>query len=90
MTRRNLVKAVIAHKPTNRIPYFIRFTGDGEKELQKAIGPRSALDFADNDIIEISPPWWGWNQLGEDWTRMDSPSTPSGVTGTGSYSAFFK
>lgn len=89
MTRRDLVKAAIAHKPTPRVPYFIECIGDGEKELQKAIGPRRASEFLDNDIVSLTPPWWTWSPLGPEWSQMASPATPSRVAGTGSYTDFF-
>ena len=89
MTRRELVKATIVHQPTERVPYCIMFTPDGEKELQKLIAPRSAKDFSDNDIISISPPWWGWHQPGPEWIQPDPPTTSASVIGTGSYQGFF-
>ncbi len=90
MTRRQLVKAAIAHKETERVPYFVLFTPDGEKRLQEAIGIRSAYDFADNDVIQVQVPWWGWHQLGPEWKSMDTPLTASTVQGYGNYKDFFE
>lgn len=89
MNRRELVKAAIAHQATARVPYCIAFTPEGEKRLQELIGPRSADDFADNDVIQIYPPWWQWHQLGPDWYSMDTPKTKSTILGSGSYAEFF-
>ena len=89
MTRRELVKAAIAHKATPRVPYCIGFTPDGEKELQKIIGARSVAEFVDNDIVDLSPPWWNWNRLGPEWYQPDSPATTARVAGAGSYEDFF-
>lgn len=89
MDSRELVKAAIAHKSSERVPYCIAFTPDGEKRLQELIGERSAKDFVDNDIIQINAPWWGWHQLGLEWCQMDVPSTMATVIGTGSYKEFF-
>jgi hypothetical protein len=55
---------------TNRlepVPYCISFTPDGERGLQEPIGERTAKDFADNGIIQIEAPWWGWHQLAPEW-----------------------
>jgi len=90
MNRRDLVKAVIAHKTTDRVPYCISFTPDGEKRLQELIGQRSARDFVDNDIIHVNAPWWQWHKLGLEWYATDPPLTTSPVLGDGSYAAFFE
>jgi len=87
--RRNLVKEAIAHKRTGRVPYCIAFTPDGEKELQKVIGKRSAIEFADNDIIQVGAPWWNWDNPGPEWTSPEIPLSISRVAGTGSYEVFF-
>ena len=89
MNSRDLVKAAIAHQPTDRVPYCISFTPDGEKELQKIIGPRSAKDFADNDIIQVNAPWWNWHENGPEWQEMEPPATTAKVIGDGSYGDFF-
>lgn len=89
VNRRDLVKAAIAHKTTERVPYCISFTQEGEKRLQGLIGMRSANDFADNDIIQVYPPWWGWYQLGPEWQSMEPPPTTATVMGGGSYKDFF-
>ena len=90
INRRDIVKAAIAHKETERVPYCISFTPDGEKRLQELIGKRSVNDFVDNDIIQVNAPWWGWNELGLEWRQMGLPSTRSTVTGFGSYEEFFE
>ncbi|MFH1006513.1 MAG: uroporphyrinogen decarboxylase family protein [Candidatus Latescibacterota bacterium] len=88
MDRRALVKAAIAHKQTERVPYCISFTPDGERVLQKAIGERTAAGFVDNDIIQVTVPWWGWDQLGPEWGQPNAPSTPARTVGSGSYRDF--
>jgi len=90
MNRRDLVKAAIAHQPTSCVPYSISFTPDGEKRLQELIGPRSAKDFTDNDVIQVFPPWWTWGPLGLEWQAPQPPSANARVTGSGSYQAFFE
>lgn len=90
MNRREIVKAAIAHKETERVPYSIAFTPDGEQRLKERIGDRSALEYADNDVIEISAPWWGWRDLGPDWRQADLPTSRSSVSGRGNYKDLFE
>lgn len=88
MTRRDLVRAAIRHEETERVPYCFNFTGGGEERLKALTGARSALEFADNDIIEIGCPWWNWHNLGPEWHLPDPPDTPPTVTGYGDYAGF--
>lgn len=88
MNRRQLVKDAIAHKVTRRVPYCIQFTRAAREKFQKALSCHSVDGFVDNDIAQIAPPWWRWDNLGSDWKGMDPPATMSGVKGTGSYNDF--
>lgn len=90
MDRRQLVKATIAHQSTDRTPYCISFTPDGEQRLKELIGERSAKEFVDNDIVQVNAPWWQWHNLGPDWRQADIPSTRATVIGNGSYRDFFE
>ena len=90
MDRREIVKAAIAHKQTERVPYCISFTPDGEKRLQELIGERTAKAFVDNDIIQVNAPWWGWHQLAPEWGQPNVPSTTAETVGSGSYEDFFE
>jgi uroporphyrinogen decarboxylase len=90
MSRRERVKAAINHESTDRVPYSFMFTPGGEERLQELIGKRTALEFADNDVIEVGPPWWGWHDLGPEWEAPDSPNSPPPVIGRGSYPDFFE
>ena len=89
MTRRDLVKAAINHQNTDRVPYCMTFTPGGEERLKELIGPRSALEYTDNDIIQVNVPWWNWHELGPEWQAPDPPATPPTVVGRGSYEEFF-
>ena len=88
-SRRELVRAAIEHREAERVPYCITFTPGGEERLKEIIGPQSALEFTDNDIHQVSPPWWNWHDLGPEWHAMDPPLTPPTVRGRGSYEDFF-
>ena len=90
LDRRELVKTAIGHKQTERVPYCIAFTPDGEKRLQELIGERSARDFVDNDVIHVRAPWWSWHRLGPEWRQSGAPSTVATVVGSGSYGDFFE
>ncbi|MBT4502289.1 MAG: hypothetical protein HOC74_31435 [Gemmatimonadetes bacterium] len=90
MDSRDLVKAAIAHRHTDRVPYCIGYTPDGKKELQRLIGEdRDADEFTDNDVLRVGPPWWNWHELAPDWRQMPTPTTPANVIGRGSYEQFF-
>jgi len=88
MTRRQLVKDVIAHKDTERVPYCIDFTRGAKEKFERETGNRSVDEFLDNDIIQIYPPWWGWDNLGPEWKEMDPPKEMPGVKGNGNYDGF--
>jgi len=85
MTRRERVKAAIAHRRTDRVPYCIEFTPDGSQVLAPLLGGRTWEAFVDNDVRRVQPPWWQWHQLGSDWSGPDIPRTRPGVLGFGSY-----
>jgi uroporphyrinogen decarboxylase len=89
MNRRQLVKDAIAHKETERVPYCIALTKDGEERLKEVIGEQSAKSYLDNDIIQVNAPWWWWNNLGPEWKGMEIPSENPGTIGRGSYTEFF-
>jgi len=90
MTRRELVKAAIAHKVTPRVPYAIDFCGDAWDVLKTVAGGKTQDEFIDDDIMSFSVPWWDFYQLGEDWRKEDVPASPIRVTGIGSYEKIFE
>jgi uroporphyrinogen decarboxylase len=90
MNGKDLVKAAIAHKQTERIPYCISFTPDGEQRLQELIGKCNVKNFVNNDIIQVNAPWWDWHELGAEWQQMDAPLTTATIAGLGSYKEFFE
>jgi len=89
MKRRQLVIDAIAHKVTERTPYCIDFTREARLRFQQKTGNARTEEFVDNDIIQVHPPWWGWNDLGPEWKAMDAPEALPRVRGHGSYSDFF-
>ena len=90
MTRRELVKAAIAHKVTPRVPYAIDFCGDAWDVLKTVAGGKTQEEFIDDDVLSFSAPWWDFYQLGEDWRKEDMPTSPIRVIGTGSYEKIFE
>ncbi len=90
MDRRQLVRAAIAHQQTDRIPYCIKFTGEGKERLKELIGERTVSEVVDNDVAQINPPWWDWHEPGPEWRRMNAPSSTARVVGNGSYEGFFE
>lgn len=88
MTRRELVQAAIAHQTTPRIPYCIDLCPEAWDVLKKQTVIPNAVEFVDNDVMDWSPPWWGWNNLGPDWTQPDIPTSRPQTLGSGSYPDF--
>jgi uroporphyrinogen-III decarboxylase len=88
MRRRELVKAAISHAQTPRPPYCIVMTQEAEKKHLSGMG-RSAVEFIDSDVAQVSAPWWGWHQLAADWARPEVPVSPAKTIGRGNYQAFF-
>jgi uroporphyrinogen decarboxylase len=85
MTRRELVKAAIAHKPTPRVPYAIDFCQDAWEKLKAVADDKTQEQFIDDDVQSIPVPWWDWFQLGEDWKGADAPKSAMRLMGIGSY-----
>jgi uroporphyrinogen-III decarboxylase len=91
MSAREAVCSAIAHQAASRVPYCIGFTAEGRAALQRWLGAGQDVDaYADNDVICVSPPWWGWHELSSDWQGAATPSSPAHVRGTGSYEVFFE
>jgi len=85
MTSREYVKAAIAHRNTDRVPYSIMTTGETNTQICEAFGVEDVGAWLDNDIESIGVPWWGWHRLGSDWRRQATPNSPPTVMGSGSY-----
>jgi uroporphyrinogen decarboxylase len=90
MRRRELVKAAISHKATERPPYCMVLTREAEKKLLASNGGIPSVEFLDNDVIQVNAPWWGWHQLADDWREPDAPKSQARVIGSGDYGAFFE
>ena len=89
MTSRELVRAAIAHRETDRVPYCIGYTADGAAELRRLIGEQDVEEYTDNDVVRLGPPWWSWRDLGPDWVGSHTPVSRAQVSGAGSYSEFY-
>ena len=85
MTRRELVRAAIQHRETERVPYAIDFTGEADERLRNELGIEDVDAWRDNDVIYTPAPWWGWNYLGEDWAQPETPTSLPSCCGVGSY-----
>ena len=88
MTRRELVKAAIQHRETERVPYKIQLCPEAWERLQPVVGVDDCEAFLDNDVAGLGPPWWTWHDLAPDWQGMDPPTSRATVIGTGSYNDF--
>jgi len=85
MTRRELVKAAIQHKETDRCPYCIELCGGTWEAIQPLAGTDDAAAFLDNDVQNVGIPWWNWYELPADWAGSLTPSTRERVMGGGNY-----
>jgi uroporphyrinogen decarboxylase len=82
--------AALAHQETVRAPYCILTTGETNEEIKRVYGVDDVEEWLDNDILQVYPPWWRWQELAADWQDFDTPATPAKVQGTGSYEALIE
>ncbi|OPZ29956.1 MAG: methylcobalamin:coenzyme M methyltransferase [Lentisphaerae bacterium ADurb.BinA184] len=87
MTRRDRVKAALAHQPADRPPYFIHLCDDAWQALGERRGGMDVETFLGNDVRGVGIPWWNWFELAPDWSGFDPPTSPAKVKGCGSYPA---
>ena len=88
MTRREIVKAAIAHQPVEKVPYFINFTRDALPIIGQAYdGDDLSVDIG-NYVHWVRPPWWGWHDVPDSFRGYDDPDIVPSSRGTGSYEAF--
>jgi uroporphyrinogen decarboxylase len=85
ISRRELVKAAIAHRPTPRVPYLIDLCSDTWQKLAPAMGGLTCQQYLDNDVQDIAVPWWQWHKLSADWYGAEPPSSQARVIGDGTY-----
>ncbi len=83
MPKRELVKAAIVHRETERVPYCITFCGSSMEALQEGFGVEDLYDLVDNDVERIRVPWWTWFELEDDWKGFMPPKSRYKVTGSG-------
>lgn len=88
MNSRDYVKAAIAHRRLDRLPYCVLITSDAWEQLRPTAGTDTAEQFLQNDVACLNPPWWNWDSLAADWAGFDTPATPPHVLGMGSYEDF--
>lgn len=88
MSRREMVKATIAHEAVDQVPYFINFTRDARAIIAPYF-PGADLSVAmGNSVHWIRPPWWAWHDIPESYRRYDDPIVLPRTRGTGGYEAF--
>ncbi len=85
MTRSELVKAAIAHREAERIPYLMDINADAWAKLEGLAGGRTTEEYLDNDVQGIGSVWWNWGELADDWRGADAPRTRDHVVGVGGY-----
>ncbi|HEY3397805.1 MAG TPA: uroporphyrinogen decarboxylase family protein [Armatimonadota bacterium] len=85
LTRRELVRAAIAHEETGRIPYAFDFTPEAAARLQEHLGCEDLAGEIGNCIREVPPVWWRFANEPEDQKEPGAPSRLPDVIGVGSF-----
>jgi uroporphyrinogen decarboxylase len=85
MDRRELVRAAIERRGTERAPYVIDLCPEAWEQLQPMADGKTAEEFIDNHVKDIAVPWWDWYELGSDWHGFAAPTSQPKVLGRGSY-----
>ena len=88
MTRRDIVKAAIAHEDTDKVPYFINFTRDALPIIREKYKAEDLSIDIGNYVHWVSPPWWRWYDIPDDYRGYDNPGYLPKTRGTGSYVQF--
>jgi uroporphyrinogen decarboxylase len=85
MTSRERVFAAVNHQAPDRPPYIIDLTAEAWENLRPLAGEQGQAEFIDNDVLDISVPWWQWHELGADWHGPLPPASFGRILGAGSY-----
>ena len=88
MTKREAVKAAIAHQEVGEIPYFITFTADAREVIAPHFPGPDLSGAIGNYVHWISPPWWDWYDIPESYHDFEDPVVLPTTRGRGSYEAF--
>lgn len=88
MTRREVVQNAIAHRETDRIPYFINFTRAALPVIEQ-VYPQEDLSLAIGNFVHwVRPPWWTWHEVPETYRSYEVPDALPRTRGTGGYDSF--
>lgn len=89
MTKREIVKAAIAHQETGKTPYCIDFTPAAAQIIRPYFEGPDLLEAIGNYVYETACPWWDWFEVPESYYRdFDAPDYLPKTIGTGSYTGF--
>jgi len=87
-TRREAVRATIAHQEIDEVPYFINFTGDAGELIQPHFPGPDLSEAIGNYVHWIRPPWWDWHDIPDAYRDFRDPAALPRSRGRGSYEAF--
>ena len=88
LSRRDVVKATLAHQEVGEVPYFVNFTHDAAEIIAPHYpGPDLSLALG-NYVHWIRPPWWTWWDVPASYRAPQDPVVLPQTRGTGSYEAF--
>ena len=77
MTSRQLVRAAIARKLTDRVPHLLDITPTAWEAIASRIEADSVEAFFNNDVLDVCPPWWSFDfaRRPADWLDTRPPTT---------------
>ncbi|MFP4028584.1 MAG: uroporphyrinogen decarboxylase family protein [Candidatus Brocadiia bacterium] len=88
MTKREIVYKALQHEETHRLPYSLQFTGDTAEMLKEHFDTSDLAREVGNYLCTVSPPWWGFCTVPEDFQNEPVPETIPPVQGRGSFEEF--
>ena len=90
MDKCEIVKAAINHRETQRIPYCVDFTEEALKRIRRHFPGRDFQLAIGNYVYQVSPPWWNWHNVPENYGALEEPDYIPQTIGRGDYEGLFE
>lgn len=90
MDKCSVVKMAINHRETQRIPYSVDFTGEALKRVRRYFRGRDFQVAVGNYVYQVSPPWWDWYNVPENYGTLEEPGFLPQTVGRGDYKGLFE
>lgn len=88
MTRREAVYHALAHDDPDVLPYQLQFTADTAEKLKEHFGTENVHEALGNFLRPVHPPWWGFDNVPEEFRADDVPEVLPPTFGRGNFDAF--